>query len=1152
MHEVEQLVGLPLTSDYLEHPKLAIGEEYIPDDIRAVVYYGLAAALELGEATEVSHTTKVHLTMLQNLERFIHDRQDGMNESELHTHQQDIFNQLYSFLANPPQTNDGDFERKGYLKMPTGSGKTAIFTTLIGILNKPVSDTEPKLKALVLVPKLDLVTQTIGEEVDGNTRGFTRFANDTTTSEYHGKRKDLSGDAVIMTYRSFNKLVQANQLPHDLFDMVVCDEAHNTLGTGIRSSLESYSADKLLIGVTATLDYAANKSVADVFNYEIASVGLREAIEAGFLAPIQCLAIRSDEKIESLGQGSADFSSKELAQLIVREWRNQQAVEFAKQFVAEGRQGLISCVPGQELAHAKLIAEQLRQEFILDPQSGELRRISAVAVGSYTKPEERQRIYEAYERGDIDVLTYVDILTEGWDSTAAKFLVNLRPTTSPVNAVQRLGRILRPGEHNELATVVEFVDDTERPIYTVFQALGIEEIDMRFIYGSQTSAKGGIHDGGIDIDSLPDELCNRLKQIDHMLVNDLIVQPVQFELPDGVVSISSFAKSLAVGNKTIMNIVYELGIEPDVYRFGNNNIDGYGLTAEDQALIKLHEFFDMPVAGDEIMSIFAFGVSSGFGRTAIKQAMTNLGMERRNYRFKNNMDGFPGLTEQERTTISQHIVSLAAEFTDEIITQNQLAHELNSSNDMLAAVMAELGISPNTYFVGGRTAPGLDREQVGAILAHPHYNIPQLSDQDVRYVDLGKELHMENLKMKSVLEELGIEIRVLKQGGHRVRTLTLEEAAAVRSHVAETMPLPPAGTIKAAVLAARHGVTLNAVLKTAGKLGIASTMYRYVRSRGAAMAPGFDAKEGELLSVELIDLVARRVETLQKNAASEQDREQRGRQQRAARIALQYTVVTEQDPIARSVYSIAGETGISEKRIITACKDLGVSVETYSFNNKQGVGIATADISRLFEHRSFNTPESTNEFISINQAARQLGTDPSRIRRVLEENGQQAVQLRSHRKRITGHITLDVLEALSQMPEFSAAIATDGTKSIYEFSKLVGVSEKMIRAIAAEYGVPASQYKIKRAHGYARADGLTAEQQDTILQHPYFAIPQAAEDITSITVAAKNFHLARQSVVKLANEIGISLNKYKFGAGKVTLGLTQEQYQALAQAVAAR
>lgn len=860
--DTEVLKGLRETEDFLKIPLIApdvaddpdfelSGEDMRHGVVRRVGELSLTSELETDSL--LSREERSHLHFLYNLESYLSSTLNGGTESLLREHQHSVFEDIYDFLATPPASESGDVQRRGYIELPTGSGKTAIFSTLVNVLNRPLPGSDEKPKALVLVPKLDLVTQTVG--VDGQ-RGFAQFAQDTEVSEYHGKKKDLSGDAVVMSYQSLLGAVERGEISEADFDLIICDEAHRALGEKTRAAIERVANGNLMLGLTASPEFK-NRHVKDLFPEQIHSMELREAIEMNLLSPVRCFAVASDAEIETLKSG--EFSEKELALLIENEWRNKKAVEFAKAFVADGKSGIISCVPGENTKHASDMAEAISLEYVEDGLTGELRRIRAIAVSGTS--ENRQAIYEAFERGEIDVLTYVDVLTEGWDSTRAKFLINLRPTTSPVNAIQRLGRVLRKSEDpDDIATVVEFIDKTDKQLFTFFHALGEETIEQgkrigggNNVGGNLEGPEGGDSDGDIKELELPKELLDKIAEIDHVTLRELIVSKIDLPVAtDDITSINQLTKTYSIGYRTVESIIEELGIEPGTYSYHNR--PGIGLTEEQVERITNHPRFISGVEGlskeDDILSINQLAGQLATSRQTIQKVIKELGIEPGMHRF-GQKTGI-GLNSEQVEAIMKHpkIASLSQERAPEgVLSVRQFVSANNTSMPMVNRLLEELGIEPSAYRFGVKTAPGLTEEDQARVLAHPHFNAQEATDDILSINGAAKELGIGNAKVAALVEELGIELGNYKIGTKIVPAMTPDQFEILKSHPSvNILPMMTDGIASISAFADQIGIHPKTLKRLIDDLGIELDDYR-VKNGNAAK--GLTSKQQETVRLEV-------------------------------------------------------------------------------------------------------------------------------------------------------------------------------------------------------------------------------------------------------------------------------------------------------------
>ncbi len=459
------------------------------------------------EMQEKFMDARKYILMTNNLEEYKKSYEGEEPQGSLREHQQNCMDDIENFF------NRGG--HAGKVIMHTGAGKTAIFSEL----SKALCGTGEKkelnpIKIMILTSKIDLVRQTVGLDSEGNvTGGLSKFTPSLEVTSYYSKKKDLTGTVVVSTYNSFNNLMENGKIDPDSFDLIICDEAHKALGEKTGANLRKLIADSVRIGFTATGSRFEEEKNKDLFPEEIHRLCITEGMEIGTAAPARGFRYKTGVKFDGK-INNGDYTQETLQQLD-QEARNRTAIDMAKSFIEGGRGGLISCLPGDNLAHAKKIAEMLNAETIIDLKTGEERNIRVQYVGGKMKDIEREAYYKAFEKGEIDCLTFVDILTEGWDSTTAKFLINLRPTMSPDLAEQRFGRILRPAKDGTDAVFVEFQEDNRSPNnqpYTIFNVLGVEEFKQgeRVIQPNNEKGKKKEEAEKAEKPLLPKELLDKL------------------------------------------------------------------------------------------------------------------------------------------------------------------------------------------------------------------------------------------------------------------------------------------------------------------------------------------------------------------------------------------------------------------------------------------------------------------------------------------------------------------------------------------------------------------------------------------------------------------------------------------------------------------
>ena len=398
---------------------------------------------------------------LHNLERFV---ADGNKADILYLHQKSIINDTAEFLRNG--------NRRGYIEAPTGTGKTVLFVTLAEAFGYQAKKL-PKI--LVVTPTKDLVRQTLGGTLGD--KGFAGFAPHISVGTFYSDTpsgmRGLEAQVTITTYASLTKLASTPittideqgekhtklvNLVNQHFDIIFLDEGHKALGATSRRIIDDIKDDTVIIGFTATPDYHASRSLESLLPTLIHRLDLKEAIKLNMLSSVIPIAIPAPNttaqefSIGALGE----YENKSLKQLIHNGARNRMVVSIAAQLIQAGNTPIIACIPGDNMAHPHLIADLLSGQCIDD--GGVPRSIRVMPITSSISAATRQAIYAELEKGSIDALTYIDVLTEGWDSQRANIIINARPTRSLVAARQRTGRILRNKTDNRPAMAIDIVD----------------------------------------------------------------------------------------------------------------------------------------------------------------------------------------------------------------------------------------------------------------------------------------------------------------------------------------------------------------------------------------------------------------------------------------------------------------------------------------------------------------------------------------------------------------------------------------------------------------------------------------------------------------------------------------------------------------------
>lgn len=401
--------------------------------------------------------------------------------------------------------------KSGYIEMATSTGKTTVEALL----------TEAAVRAgkrvLLLAPSISIARQIVGKNNE-TPSGLTRFAQlpDGTSvhSHFGSSVGNESADIIVTTYPGLLNDAKRGHQTLGQFDVVIADECHRSLGEQTSQVMRTAFPDAFKLGLSATPDYAVDRTSNEVFDQSLYDFSLIQAIETGKTAPVRTLIYETNESLQ-LTDPRREFTDRELAPLIGNIQRNNTALELSQALAEEGRQGIIACVPGQANLHARLMADLLKTN-----------GVKAAAVGAHLSPEDHALKLKMFDAGVFDVLTFTKSLEEGWDSDKASFAINLSPTTSPVRTKQLLGRVLRKKPSGIESIYVDFVDEKSglsKSQYTAMHALDLDYVDFDRVLGRHGGAQEPYRPHTGMLPFLNPKLLEKLKKSQGKLLQDITV-----------------------------------------------------------------------------------------------------------------------------------------------------------------------------------------------------------------------------------------------------------------------------------------------------------------------------------------------------------------------------------------------------------------------------------------------------------------------------------------------------------------------------------------------------------------------------------------------------------------------------------------------------
>ena len=340
----------------------------------------------------------------------------------------------------------------GYVKRPTGTGKTVNYIAEIAALGMP---------ALVITPRVNLTTQIRDEFLRKDLFDF----DPEQIGVYHGKQKEdersaaLKAPVLITTFASYARLAKSGVISGKERPLVILDEVHHARGDVVRSLVRELFGEVYVQGWTATDTFVTGQNIGYyLFNGKspIHVTTIPQAVANNEIVPYKNVIVETHLGSEVKVTSSRDYNSRELDRIVRETGRDEAAIRlFLERYDEEtglrfrDMKSIWYCAG---VDHAERVAEKLTDIF------GEN---YALAVSHQTSKKDLEEILNMHREGEIPILVNADLLIEGFDSPSTQLVMMLRPTRSPIVAEQTGGRVLRidPDNPNKLAYVVTFVDE---------------------------------------------------------------------------------------------------------------------------------------------------------------------------------------------------------------------------------------------------------------------------------------------------------------------------------------------------------------------------------------------------------------------------------------------------------------------------------------------------------------------------------------------------------------------------------------------------------------------------------------------------------------------------------------------------------------------
>jgi len=326
---------------------------------------------------------------------------------DLYAHQKEILADLHHARAEG---------RKAYLlHLPTATGKTHI--ALHDILQSQ------ETSILVIVPTTAIKRQWLQRIQE---KAFNGYVFEVQTYNY------VIRHAIHYTDRTYG--------------YVVIDEAHHAQAPTLSQVIRELQTD-FLLGLTATDERLDERRLEDIFGTYETKMSIYEGIEKGILSSMRVYRLKSNVDLSEVRINGKEYVNTDLERNVRIDSRNELVADTLRKYAGyfDYLKGIVFCV---NIAHAREMEKQLAD-----------RGFSVEAVYGRRGRERNQETIDRFKEGDLELMTTVNMLSEGFDAPSTNLLVMARPTLSKVVYLQQLGRGLRKAPGKEALYVIDVVDN---------------------------------------------------------------------------------------------------------------------------------------------------------------------------------------------------------------------------------------------------------------------------------------------------------------------------------------------------------------------------------------------------------------------------------------------------------------------------------------------------------------------------------------------------------------------------------------------------------------------------------------------------------------------------------------------------------------------
>lgn len=327
------------------------------------------------------------------------------------------------------------------LQMPTGTGKTYLFSSIIQDINVWSQSTHTPNKMLVIAHRKELIDQ-----ID-KSLGVFHVAHSVLAGPK--EQRNLSNPVIVSSIQTITHPANEGDVERlrSRIHFVIIDEAHHAMANTYRKLWKMFPEARFL-GVTATPWRMNHSGFLRIFDKLILTQSVKKFIDQGYLSPYNYYSLKPNSWIQGAIDGIhkfdkwGDYDEHALIDTMDLGHIRAQLVK-SYQKLAWGKKGIIYSINKR---HSANICNDYRKL-----------GVRIVDIDDSTPSKLRKQYVEDFKEGKIDIIVNVNIFSEGFDCPDIEFIQLARPTRSLTMYIQQVGRGLRITEGKTKCIILDNV-----------------------------------------------------------------------------------------------------------------------------------------------------------------------------------------------------------------------------------------------------------------------------------------------------------------------------------------------------------------------------------------------------------------------------------------------------------------------------------------------------------------------------------------------------------------------------------------------------------------------------------------------------------------------------------------------------------------------